>query len=491
MKNLISYLTVGIFSAGITLGMYHFMGDSNKKVLVEARENGNSAGLYKFTGFGDGSGNSFVSAANIAMPAVVHIKTSAKAQQTASKGYNPFWQFFGDGFDTPQGPQEASGSGVIISSDGNIVTNNHVVENADVIEVTLYDNRTYKATVVGTDPSTDLAVIKIEESGLSYLEFGNSDAVQVGEWVLAVGNPFNLASTVTAGIVSAKARNINILREKAGNLAIESFIQTDAAVNPGNSGGALVTLDGKLIGINSAIATPTGSYTGYSFAIPSNLVHKVVKDIEEFGFVQRGYLGVNISDVNSEIAKDLKLDKVEGVYVADVVKGGGAEEAGIQSGDIILKVNGTKIKSTPELQEHIAMNRPGDKVDIEYLRDNKLYTKAVTLKSRDNGTKLLTKADKPQTGILSELGADFEEVKGEEARKLGITKGLRVSRLNNGAIQSNTNIEEGFVITRINNSPVASTQDLEDILQQSRGQGVLIEGKYPNKPGYKYYAFGF
>lgn len=491
MKKIIGYFIVGLLSAGLALGMYGlFFSPSHTTSLPEQQQPVHNTGFYRFTGLTAGESNSFVEAANIATPAVVHIRTTIK-QQAGRRSVNPFWDFFGEGFNTPQRPQQGAGSGVIITPDGKIVTNNHVIENADEIEVTLHDNRTYKATLIGADPSTDLAVIRIEEKGLSFLQFGNSDAVQVGEWVLAVGNPFNLASTVTAGIVSAKARNINILRERAGNLAIESFIQTDAAVNPGNSGGALVTLDGKLVGINTAIATPTGSYTGYSFAIPSNLVRKVVTDIGEFGIVQRGYLGVNISDVNSEIAKDLKLPRVEGVYVADIVKGSGAEDAGLKSGDVIIKVNGVLVRNTPELQEQVALNRPGDKVDIDFIRDGKTLSRSVTLKNRDNTIKLLTKEDAPVKGILAELGAEFEEVKGEEARRIGISRGLRVKNINNGTLKNNTNIEKGFIITRVNNTQVGTVKELEQILEQSRGQGVLIEGRHPDKAGTRYYAFGF
>jgi serine protease Do len=490
MKKIIGYFLVGIFSAIVALGMFSLVNKGQMPPLIEQSEQKMNPDIFRFTGLSAGEANSFVHAAAIATPAVVHIRTTIK-QQASSRSSNPFWEFFGDDFGTPRRPQQGAGSGVITTADGKIVTNNHVINGAEEIEVTLHNNRTYKATLIGTDPSTDLAVIKIEEKNLAFLQFGNSDAVQVGEWVLAVGNPFNLASTVTAGIVSAKARNINILREQAGNLAIESFIQTDAAVNPGNSGGALVTLDGKLVGINTAIATPTGSYTGYSFAIPSNLVQKVVTDIGEFGFVQRGYLGVNISDVNSEIAKDLKLDKVEGVYVADIVKGSGAEDAGLKSGDVIIKVNNAKVRNMPELQELVALNRPGDKVNLEFIRDGKTMTRTVTLKNRDNTVKLLSKEEKPAKGILAELGAEFEEVKGEEARKLGIAKGLKVTNIQSGALRNNTNIEKGFVITRVNNAAVGTAKDLEQILEQSRGQGVLIEGKYPEKAGTKYYAFGF
>jgi S1-C subfamily serine protease len=346
--------------------------------------------------------------------------------------------------------------------------------------------------LIGKDPSTDLAVIKIDEKNLPFLSWGNSDEVKVGQWVLAVGNPFDLASTVTAGIVSAKARNINIIREKAGNYAIESFIQTDAAVNPGNSGGALVDLNGNLIGINAAIATPTGTFAGYSFAIPSNLAKKIVQDITDFGLVQRGYLGVNIAELTPELAKKSNYDKMEGAYVGDVVAGSAAEDAGIKSGDIITSVDHLSIKSSPELQEHIARYRPGDKIELEIYRNGNLMTKAVTLKNRENKSKLISKEEMENSeNVLSVLGASFEVLDAETAKKLGIEGGIVVKNVEEGIISENTDIEEGFVITRLNNKPVSSLKQFETILNQSKGNGVLIEGRYPNKAGVKYYAFGF
>ena len=316
--------------------------------------------------------------------------------------------------------------------------------------------------------------------------------MQVGQWVLAVGNPFNLASTVTAGIVSAKTRNINILREKAGNLAIESFIQTDAAVNPGNSGGALVDLNGSLIGINSAIATPTGSYAGYSFAIPSNLANKVVKDIIDFGIVQRGFLGVNIREIDDDIAKDLKLDKIQGAYIAEVNKGSAAEEAGIKREDVILKVGSNDIKNSADLQEHVARYRPGDKVKITIFRNGKTLEKEVILRSQENKTSLLSKNDAPKTGnILENLGISVSEISNLEAKKLGISGGLRVTKISDGIIKQNTNMQEGFIITGVNNKPLTKKGDLEDVINDNKGNGILMQGKYPDQNGVKYYAFGY
>jgi Do/DeqQ family serine protease len=305
----------------------------------------------------------FGAAAERSLEQVVHIR----ARIVSAVPRNPYFEFFGDGFwgrqyrNQQQQVQEASGSGVIISRDGHIVTNNHVVDRASDVVVSLYNGRGYKATIVGTDPSTDLAVLKIEEKDLPPAVMANSDEVRVGDWVLAVGNPFNLASTVTAGIVSAKARNINILSD---NSAIESFIQTDAAVNPGNSGGALVNLKGELIGINTAIATPTGTYAGYSFAVPSNIVRKVTNDLIEHGEVQRGYLGVVVQDLNWQLAEQLGIDISQGVVVANLVRNGPADKAGIQIKDIILQIEGSPISSSSRLLEIVASHKPGDELDV-------------------------------------------------------------------------------------------------------------------------------
>jgi Trypsin-like serine proteases, typically periplasmic, contain C-terminal PDZ domain len=321
----------------------------------------------------------FGEAAQRSLEQVVHIRARILAQRPR----DPLFDFFGDGFFGPQyrdqpqqRVQEASGSGVIVSQDGYIVTNNHVVDRAAEIVVSLYNGRGYKAEIIGTDPSTDLAVIRIDEKGLPQAMLANSDDVRVGDWVLAVGNPFNLASTVTAGIVSAKARNIHILSD---NSAIESFIQTDAAVNPGNSGGALVNLKGELVGINTAIATPTGTYAGYSFAVPSNIVKKVMTDLIEFGEVQRGYLGVVIQDLTWQLADQLGLDVTQGVVVANLVRNGPADEAGIKIKDIILEIEGNVIQSSSRLLEIVASHKPGDELDVLIQRDGKKRNVSIRL----------------------------------------------------------------------------------------------------------------
>ena len=427
----------------------------------------------------------FRAAAEQTVHAVVHIKTKFTSQQTY---YDPFQGFFGGGSGMQIVPkeQESSGSGVIISNDGYIVTNFHVVQNAEKIEVTLNDKRTYEAELVGTDPNTDLAVLRVQEKGLPFIAYGNSDDVKVGEWVLAVGNPFNLTSTVTAGIVSAKARNINIISGNgSGSGAVESFIQTDAAVNPGNSGGALVNTLGQLVGINSAIATSTGSFSGYSFAIPVNLVRKVVVDLVEFGTVQRGYLGVNIKDVDAQLVKEQKLGKLNGVYVVGVLADGAAASAGLDGGDVIIKVGEIFVNNVSELQEQVNNFRPGDKVVVTYVRDSKEKIVNVILKNKNNGAELLKKEDKSMD--VESLGAVFETIAPEDMKRLNISNGLRVSKLGSGKLR-NSGIREGFIITSVDKNKVSSPDELKKILDNKKG-GILIEGLYPNGSR-AYYAFG-
>jgi Do/DeqQ family serine protease len=421
----------------------------------------------------------FVAASDATVPAVVHVKTTYSVSNS-SGSYNPFQDFFwgNRGYSNPQ-PSRSAGSGVIITDDGFIVTNNHVVENSDKVEVTLHDKRTLQAKVIGTDPSTDLALLKVEDKGLPYLPYGNSDNVKVGEWVLAVGNPFNLTSTVTAGIVSAKARNISILPDQ--QFPIESFIQTDAAVNPGNSGGALVDTQGNLIGINTAIASSTGSFSGYSFAIPVNIVRKVVSDLIEFGNVQRAFIGVSIRDIDSKLAEEKGIKKLNGVYVAGLTDGGAAMNAGIEEGDIITKVGGVEVNSTPELQEQVSKYRPGDKVEVTINRNNNIRNLTVTLRNKDGDTKVI------KNETVSHLGADFEAVSREESSRLGIKNGVKIIRLDAGKLR-NAGIREGFIIQSIDNRPVTTPSDITAVLNNKKG-GVLIEGIYPNGTR-AYYGFG-
>ncbi|MCO5230454.1 MAG: Do family serine endopeptidase [Chitinophagales bacterium] len=509
MKKVLSYLLIGIASASTVLLVQSKISENSK--LSFLRDNVSSENYSVPAAFTSLNGalpsDAFIQASEVSMPAVVHITTKAKqAQYSQGDPMDLFEYFFGQPYGgnprerKPQkGGEDAivplgSGSGVIISADGYIVTNNHVIDGADEIEVILNDNRSFKAKLIGTDPNTDLALIKVEnKSDFTPIQFGNSDATKVGQWVLAVGNPFNLASTVTAGIISAKARNINLLQQKAGTTAIESFIQTDAAVNPGNSGGALVDLNGNLIGINTAIASPSGVYAGYAFAIPSNLVKKVIEDLKDYGVVQRGYMGISMGSVDDKLAKDLNLDKVEGAYISDVQKGSGADDAGLKGGDIITKINSKVIKTSPELQEIVARNRPGDKIQVEYLRDNKVRTTTVTLKSKDNTTALVSKEDisKSSNNIIDQLGLELEALSTSDARKMGLNGGVKIKKINKGIIKDNTDIQEGFIITSVNRQPITSIDELKDALNVSKGDGVLLQGKYPGENGSKYYAFGF
>ncbi len=424
-------------------------------------------------------GPDFVDAADVTLHAVVHIKSELRQR---NQTYNDFFDLFNDFFGNPQyrhnQPIVATGSGVIITNDGYIVTNNHVVQQADKLEITLNDRRTYEAKIIGTDPTTDLALIKIEEENLPFLEYGDSDNLKVGEWVLAVGNPFNLTSTVTAGIVSAKARNINILGEVS---AIESFIQTDAVVNRGNSGGALVNTEGSLVGINAAIASNTGSYTGYSFAIPVNIVKKVVEDIKDFGEIQRAYLGISFREVDSQFAEEMNLEEVKGVYVVEVMEAGSAADAGIEKGDVIVRVNNTDINSKSSLLETIGTQRPGDEVKVYVQRKDVLKEFKVVLKNRSGNTDIVEKDN------IEILGATFKVISENEKENLKINHGLQIVSLTNGSLK-NAGIREGFIIMYIDKEPVKSIDDLKYIMDSKKG-GTLIEGIYPN--GQKaYYGVG-
>jgi len=418
-------------------------------------------------------------AAENSVHAVVHITVTQKGGYYTSN--NIFDWFFGDGSNGQhQMPiRQGVGSGVIISPDGLIVTNNHVVDDADEVKVVLNDKREFKAKVIGTDPSTDIALIKITASDLPVLKFSNSDNLRLGEWVLAVGNPFNLTSTVTAGIVSAKGRNIGI---NPGQMRIESFIQTDAAVNPGNSGGALVNIRGELVGINTAIASQTGSYSGYSFAIPSNIVQKVVADLGKYGEVQRALLNVNIGDVDADLAKKYNLDKIEGVFISNVNPGGAAELAGIKDKDVIISVDGLKVNSVSELQEQISKHKPGDKVVVEIKRDNKRKPFNVTLRNTHGDTEIV-RGDNPGDFF----GSKFVAISDRDKEELGIRYGVKITELGNGKFKD-AGIKKGFIITQVNKSAISEVNDLIRIIKNARG-GILVEGIYPNGE-VAYYVFG-
>ena len=420
----------------------------------------------------------FTIAAEKAIHSVVHVKTKAMRE---SYSYNPFYEFF-FGERQPSQPQPVMGygSGVIISDEGYIVTNNHVIQGMDNIEVVLNDRRSFEAEVIGTDRSTDLALLKIDTEDLVPLKFGNSDQLKLGEWVLAVGNPYNLTSTVTAGIISAKARNINILQDQ---LAIESFIQTDAAVNPGNSGGALVNTFGELVGINTAIASRTGAFSGYSFAIPASIVKKVTSDIKEFGTVQRAILGVSIEDVSQELAKEKKFKNLNGVYINGIRDGSAAKEAGIKEGDVILSVNKVPTNTTSALQEQISRYRPGDKVEVIVIRDNKEKPFSVVLRNMGGNTDIVQRDE-----IISALGASFIPASSEELSRLNIKNGVKVASLTRGKL-SQAGVKEGFIITKINTTSVNTIEDIKNILSKIKKGGVYIEGIYPDGVA-AYYAFG-
>lgn len=375
----------------------------------------------------------------------------------------------------------SSGSGVIISENGYIITNSHVVQNSDKIEVTLSNKKQYSGQLIGTDQSTDLALIKINANELNFAIFGDSDALKVGEWVMAVGNPFNLESTVTAGIVSAKGRSIDILE---GQDRIESFIQTDAAVNPGNSGGALVNSRGELIGINTAIITRSGRYEGYSFAIPSNLASKVVQDLIEFGMVQRGLLGVFIDDMTPAKAEQLGLKNVEGVYISRVISGSGAEDAGLKRGDVIISINGISTPTLPEMQEQIGRQRPGNQVEIGYIREGENKIARVILKNKSNSTALVNGSDDQ---FLRELGFELRELTPLELDRIQ-AKGVKVSSIFRGSKIEKTNMDPGFVITKVDDKKVTNLKEIIKALKSNSGQ-IILEGVYENYTGSYFYTF--
>lgn len=449
---------------------------------------------YRFAGLLDANGNAlaaptdFTQASQAAIPTVVHIKTKInpkKVNNNLPKQRNPFSDLFGDDFDqlfNPRRqqmyPQAASGSGVIISDDGYIVTNNHVVSGADEISVTLSNKKTYTGKVVGADPAYDLAVIKIDAKSLPFMLYGNSSNVEIGQWVLAIGYPLDLETTVTAGIISAKSRSLGLNRDKNGKTtgAVESYLQTDAAVNPGNSGGPLINTNGQLIGINSAIASSNGLYNGYSYAIPVNIVKKVVNDLIKYGSVQRGYIGAMYIDAGKLSKEEKEANQIpvniDGLYITDLDKNGAALQAGIQKGDVIKKINGTEINSGSELQEQLSNFRPGDKVNITYARNGAQNTVSVTLKN-NAGTYDIVKRDE----MIDKFGADLVTLDAKRAKTLGLQGGVVVRKINEGAINDQTRMRDGFIITKANGKAVKSVEDLKAVI--GNASEVTIEGVYP------------
>ncbi len=501
MKKIGVTLLTAVFGGAVAIGGYKlFESKQFEKMTLEEQQEvyyaKNEAGeMISSTGNPD-----FTQAAAAVSPGVVHIKvtmTSRGSQRGEGSGspFDMFEEFFG----MPQQQQrrqaqprqaQASGSGVILTPDGYIVTNNHVVENADKIEVQLTDKRSFEAKVIGRDPNTDLALLKVNATNLPIVKMGDSDNVQIGEWVLAVGYPLSLQSTVTAGIVSAKGRQIGILgdsqqQQQRGfgndelpiNTGIESFIQTDAVINKGNSGGALVNARGELIGINSAIASPTGVYAGYGFAIPINLAKKILDDFKEFGSVKRGLIGVTFTEINEALRKDKGIEDINGLYVQSTVKGGAAEAAGIKAGDIITKIGDRTITSSSDLQERVARLRPGDKVKLVYKRDGKEKEVVVTLKAEENvrSGRGEDGSSASATEIFNKLGASFIPASDARKKELGVNSGVVVTQVHRGGLFEYGGLEKGLVITEINGMSVNNVDDIERALGKTQRGMVLVK----------------
>ncbi len=470
--NTLKLFGMGILGGTLPLATYVII-QHNATNLSDQVIDGNRNAIHQVDFNGVPSGLDFTSAAENTVHSVVHITT--KVVQTTFQR-DPFQEFFyGPGAGGREFKQygAGAGSGVIVSSQGYIVTNNHVIENASEIQVVLNDNSKYDAKVIGADPSTDIAVLKIEGQNFPAIPIGNSDELKIGEWVLAVGNPFNLTSTVTAGIVSAKARNINLLSERSAQdvVPIESFIQTDAAVNPGNSGGALVNTRGELIGINTAIASQTGSYAGYSFAVPINLVDKVMRDLIDFGIVQRGFLGVQIADVTQEVKEKNKLPDLKGVFLAKVTEGGSADKAGLKDGDVILKIGSKEVNSVASLQEEIGKRRPGDKVSLTVRqKDGDIISKELVLRNKDGDTELMSKEEISKNYAL---GATFIELTDKEKKELNISYGVKIKSITTGKLKS-IGLQEGIIITKVNNEPIETVAELTEKLS-GVNRGILLE----------------
>jgi len=469
-------MIVSAFSAIIAVVIYAYFFDGTNSYIGNKTQDTAVQPSYVYLPAGEFNQNSFILAADKTIHGVVHVKVKGEREDYY---YNPLYEFFYGQPMKRNVPVMGFGSGVIISNDGYIVTNNHVIEQSKEIEVVLNDRRTFQAKLIGTDPGTDIAVLKIEGKNLPYITSGNSDSLRVGEWVLAVGNPFNLTSTVTAGIVSAKGRSLDILSDK---YKIESFIQTDAALNQGNSGGALVNLKGELVGINTAILSPSGAYSGNSFAVPVSIVNKVVADIIEYGEVQRAILGISIKEIDSELAKKLEMDEIKGVYIEGVREDGAAAEAGVKVGDIIIAINGVPVNSSAEIQEQVSRYRPNQKVELSLLRNKKEVKIAVTLTNIYGSKEIVKSAE-----TASILGADIKTLSVDEAKTLRINCGVKILKLNDGKLKA-AGVREGFIIRKVNDKPVCNVNELKTIFNSITG-GVYLEGIYPNGI-VAYYAFG-
>jgi len=490
-KNFIVILLVAILSSATTLVGYNVMTRNNGKAFgFGSSDNTTSKEIGAIADSFDQDQNilltnltttegypDFTEAASRSVDGVVHVKTKSISQQ---QFMNPFDFFFGFGDRGPAAPREqvGFGSGVIISKDGYIITNNHVVENATEVLVSLNDNREFTAKVVGTDKLSDIALLKIEGTEFPYLTFGNSDGLKVGEWVLAVGNPFNLTSTVTAGIVSAKNRG-NVM---GGGLGIQSFIQIDAAVNPGNSGGALVNTSGELVGINTAIYSQTGNFAGYAFAVPISIAGKIAADIKEFGAVQRAYLGISVPNIENirreDPEKARELSQIKGVLVEDFGERSSAKAAGIQKGDILTAINNIPIRNFAELQIQLNKFRPGDKISVTVDRNGNNRNFNVELKNDEGNTEITRNTDP-----VSALGATFKPVSDETKKELGINSGIEVVTVESGALLDTKGIKKGFIIMRMNNTPVNSESDVNRIIAATKTREdkvLLVAGFYKN-----------
>ncbi|NLN29898.1 MAG: Do family serine endopeptidase [Bacteroidales bacterium] len=469
-RNLFGALLMAVLGAAIALFAYTRIADRPAVVIAKdsSRAEASEARAY-LTALQSLPGQvDFTYAAEQTVHAVVHVRTKSVVQQPN----NPIMEwFYGDRYRSRPREVAGYGSGVIISSDGYIITNNHVIEDAENIEVKLNDNRVFNAELIGRDPSTDIALLKIKAENLSFLQYGDSDKLKIGEWVLAVGNPFNLTSTVTAGIVSAKGRNLGILDN---DYRIESFIQTDAALNMGNSGGALVDTKGLLVGITSAIYSPSGAYAGNSFAIPVSIVHKVVDDLRQFGEVQRALIGVNITDVTSEIAEQKKLPEVKGAMITDVREGGSAADANLKKDDVIIRFNGVVVNNATELQEQVGKHRPGDRVNITYIRNGRENKASLTLKNISGTTDVVPRG----SGSGAVFGARFESLSSADKKSHGIGSGVKIVEVGDGIFRD-LGIRRGTIITAVNNRKVNSSQDVRSAAGASERSLKSIAGITP------------
>jgi Do/DeqQ family serine protease len=494
LRKLLPYAFVGVISGATTFGAISYFGNHGSSTDSDYFHTVN--GNARFAGINAGGNDNFVKVAKTTVPAVVTIKNYQDRSAQRAPDQDLFNWFFGDPFggngngrqpkqqQMPKDMPSGLGSGVIISADGYIISNNHVVSGANKLEVVLSNKKTYIATLVGTDPNTDIALLKIEEKGLPFLNFGNSDDVEVGEWVLAVGNPMGLNSTVTAGIISAKGRSIDLLGQSGAKNPIESFLQTDAAINPGNSGGALVDTDGNLIGINSAISSNTGYYEGYGFAVPANLAKKIVEDIKKYGLVQRGFLGVVTLDLSSDMSvadynqkNKTNIKTGNGMYVTEVSDNSGAGDAGIKVGDVITKIDNQEITSFADLSSSIGSKRQGDKVSVTYQRNGKENTVTVTLKDQKGGTAFKSKAD---LSVTEKIGGEFEPLSENIKTNFGLNSGVVTKNIVDGGELSKISIDNNYIIMEVNGKPVNSQKDIEDILKNYQGN---VQIKYVDNYG--------